>query len=176
MSLLPDLRTQRLTLTAIMPASLRLSHSDLSRHLVAEVPAIWPPENWEPHVFDFFDKHYAQAPHTIAWNRYVIVHSPTPIVIGTIGGFPKSPCEVEVGYSILDPWQRQGLATEALIALMKEIFADSRVHTICAQTFPHLLPSVRVLEKCGFQHLGSGEEEGSLLYRLHRPAVAGSDA
>jgi RimJ/RimL family protein N-acetyltransferase len=174
MSLLPDLRTQRLTLIAITQASLRLSNSDLSLHLAAEVPDIWPPEHWEPHVFDFFDKHYLEAPHTIAWNRYVVVHSPTPVVIGTIGGFPKTGAEAEIGYSLLEPWQRQGLATEALIAVLKEIFGDSRVHSICAQTFPHLLPSVRVLQKCGFQHVGSGEEEGSVLYRLHRPAIPSS--
>jgi [ribosomal protein S5]-alanine N-acetyltransferase len=176
MSLLLDLHTQRLKLVPILPASLRLSNSDLSRHLAVQVPGIWPPEHWEPHVFDFFDEHYAQAPHTMAWNRYVVVRSPTPVLIGTIGGFLKSSTNVEVGYSLLEPWRGQGLATEALAAVLKEILSDNRIQTICAQTFPHLLPSVRVLEKSGFQHIGNGEEEGSVLYRLHRETFTGSDA
>jgi ribosomal-protein-alanine N-acetyltransferase len=175
MSSLPDLHTLRLTLVAILPSSLRLSNSDLSQHLAAEVPAIWPPEHWEPHVFDFFDKHYLESPRSIAWNRYVIVRSPTPVVVGAMGGFPKSATEVEIGYSLLEPWQGQGLATEALVELLKEIFNDSSVHTICAQTLPHLLPSLRILEKCGFRPVGRGEEEGSLLFRLHREDWAGAN-
>jgi ribosomal-protein-alanine N-acetyltransferase len=176
MSTLLDLHTQRLKLVPILPTSLRLSNTDLSRHLAAEVPDIWPPEHWEPHVFDFFDQHYLESPHSIAWNRYLIVRSPTPVVVGAMGGFPKTANEVEIGYSLLEPWQRQGLATEALNAILKEIFADSRVHSICAQTLPRLLPSIRILQKCGFQHVGNGEEEGSVLYRLHRDTSPASDS
>lgn len=168
MSSVPDLLTQRLRLVAITPNLLRIETPSLSRLLSAEIPPNWPPEHWEPHVFDFLERHFCESPHAIGWNRYVVVRSPVPRLIGTVGGFPKSGTEAEVGYSILPLWQRQGLATEGLRAVMAEIFMRATVQSISAQTFPHLIASVRVLEKCGFQRAGSGDEEGAIRFRLQR--------
>jgi ribosomal-protein-alanine N-acetyltransferase len=167
--LIPDLLTQRLRLVAITPNLLRLDPPQLSQLLNADVPNLWPPEHWEPHVFDFLEKQYIQAPHTIGWNRYVVLRSPQPTLIGTTGGFPKSETEAEIGYSILEPWQRQGFATEGLRAVMSEIFTILTVQSISAQTFPHLTASVRVLEKSAFQYAGNGDETGTIRYRLQRP-------
>lgn len=168
MSSVPDLLTQRLRLVAIASDLLRSEAHDLSRVLGADVPENWPPEHWEPHVFDFLDRQYRESPHTIGWNRYVVVRSPIPTLIGTLGGFPKTPTEAEIGYSILPPWQRQGLATEGLRAIIDEIFKVPSVTSISAQTFPHLTASVRVLEKSGFARAGNGDEEGTVRYRLRR--------
>ena len=174
MSLAPDILTQRLRLVAITPALLRLDTPDLSRLIAADVPELWPPEHWEPHVFDFIEKQYRDAPHTAGWNRYVVLRSENPTLTGTMGGFPKTPTEAEIGYSILHPWQRQGLATEGLVALLEEVFSSPRLQTISAQTFPHLVASVRILEKCGFRPAGDGDEEGTIRYRLPRQSFAES--
>jgi [ribosomal protein S5]-alanine N-acetyltransferase len=90
------------------------------------------------------------------------------ILIGTLGGLPRTETEAEVGYGILPPWQRQGLATEGLLALLEEIRRRKSVLTFTAQTFPHLVASVRVLEKCGFAQAGAGDEEGTVRYRRGR--------
>ena len=169
MSFAPDLLTQRLTLVAITPSLLRLDAPQLARALNADVPGLWPPEHWEPHVFDFLERQYDRAPHTIAWNRYVLLRSQPGTLIGTIGGFPRNETEAEIGYSILGPWQRQGFATEALLAILNEISRTAAVETITAQTFPHLVASIRVLEKCGFAPAGAGDEEGTVRYRRTTP-------
>jgi ribosomal-protein-alanine N-acetyltransferase len=167
-SSVPDPLTQRLRLVAITSNLLRCDPAHLAGLLAAEVPQSWPPEHWEPHVFDFLESQYRASPHTIGWNRYVVLRSPTPTLIGTMGGFPKTETEAEVGYSILPFWQRQGLATEGLRAIMDEIFTVPSVTSISAQTFPHLSASVRVLEKSGFARAGDGDEEGTVRYRLQR--------
>lgn len=168
MPFIADILTARLRLAAITPDLLRLENSDLSRQLDAEVPDLWPPEHWEPHVFDFIERQCLDTPHAIGWNRYVVLRSPFPVLVGTLGGFPRTSTETEVGYSILSPWQRHGVATEGLRAVIDEIFRTTEVASIAAQTFPHLAGSVRVLEKCGFQHVGSGDDEAAIRYRLER--------
>lgn len=169
MSSTADILTQRLRLAAITPDLLRLDKPDLSRLLHAEVPDLWPPEHWEPHVYEFIERQSHETPHAIGWNRYVVLRSRIPVLVGTLGGFPRTSMETEVGYSILTPWQGYGVATEGLRALVDEIFLTREVSAISAQTFPHLVASVRVLEKCGFRHVGRGDDEGTVRYRLERP-------
>jgi RimJ/RimL family protein N-acetyltransferase len=50
---------------------------------------------------------------------------------------------------VLAKYQGLGYATEALRGLMEWIWEDERVASVCAQTFPALAGSVRVMEKCG---------------------------
>ncbi len=165
---IPDIVTPRLRLVAIVPALLRVEGETLGKRVGAEVPAIWPPEHWEPHVFDFFEELYSRAPYAMAWSRYVVTRTEPSTLIGTLGGFPRTETEAEVGYSILPPWQRLGLATEGLLALMDEIRRRESVETFTAQTYPHLVASVRVLEKCGFTLAGAGDDEGTVRYRRGR--------
>jgi [ribosomal protein S5]-alanine N-acetyltransferase len=138
----------------------------LARLLQAVVPPEWPPEHWEPHVFPFFRSQFANHPHTIGWSRYVVTrHQPT--LIGTLGGFPRTPEEAEIGYGILPPWQRKGFATEGLRALLTELFREPGVILATAQTFPHLAASLGVLAKCGFQAAGEGDDPGAVRFRLN---------
>jgi [ribosomal protein S5]-alanine N-acetyltransferase len=166
-----DIVTQRLrlvTITLELMHAERAGYAHLSGLLDAEVPSLWPPEHWEPHVFAFMEKQYAQSPQTLGWNRYVVLRGESPVLIGTLGGFPRGETEAEIGYSILEPWRCRGLASEGLMALMRKLFEVDKLESISAQTFPALTPSVRVLEKCGFRLNGSGEEDGAVRYRLER--------
>jgi [ribosomal protein S5]-alanine N-acetyltransferase len=167
----PDLFTQRLRLVAIKPEMLEAEAGEstsLSTLIKAKVPKLWPPEHWERHVFDFIQQQYREAPYTLGWHRYVVLQADPVTLVGTLGAFPKTPTEAEVGYSILEPWRRMGLATEGLRGLIAEVLKNESVETIVAQTFPNLLPSIRVMEKCGFTLDGAGDEEGSVRYRLRR--------
>jgi RimJ/RimL family protein N-acetyltransferase len=163
-----DILTKRLRLVVITPELMSMEPSVLRHLLHVDVPASWPPENWEPHVFDFMKQQRQSAPQTARWNRYVIDQTETPVLVGTVGGFPRTRTEAEIGYSILPPWQRRGLATESVRALLEEIFRDSSRQSVSAQTYPNLRASMRVLEKCGFQHAGEGDEVGTVRYRLMR--------
>ena len=58
----PDILTPRLRLVAIVPMLLRVEGARLAQCVRAEVPAEWPPEHWEPHVYDFLEALYGRAP------------------------------------------------------------------------------------------------------------------
>jgi RimJ/RimL family protein N-acetyltransferase len=167
--------TPRLILVALTPALLqaeRMQPTLLAHLLDAEVPSSWPPEHREPHVFAFMQKQYAEAPQTLGWHRYMLYRGERLTLIGAIGAHAPSVAEAEIGYSLLQPWQGAGLATEGVQALVAALFRDGTLQAITAQTFPHLAASVRVLEKCGFAFAGAGDEPGTVRYRLERSSHA----
>ena len=89
-------------------------------------------------------------------------------LIGNAGfkGKPGADGTVEIGYSILEPYQRNGYATEAVRSLIEWAFSVGDVNCIIAETLPDLLASIRVLEKNGFRFIGQGSEEGTIRYEL----------
>ena len=66
----------------------------------------------------------------------------------------------EIGYGILEEYQRKGYATEAVKAAVKWAFQDPKVTAIEAETEPDNRASQRVLEKCGFVPNGKNGKEG----------------
>src|SRR5215472_9241423 len=88
-----DLTTKRLRLVAITPAMLEAEDAadkTLAKILGAEVPADWPPEHWEPHVYHFIAKQYEEDPRTRGWHRYMLLpKNPRWVLIGAVGAFPK---------------------------------------------------------------------------------------
>ena len=173
-----DILTPRLRLVTLSPemidADAAGDYALLGSLLGAVVLPEWPPEHWEPHVFDFFRRQYAEHPHTIGWSRYVVTRV-SPTLIGTLGGFPRTQDEVEVGYGILPPWQRQGYASEGFRAMLAALFQEDRVSSATAQTFPHLDASLGVLRKAGFEPAGEGDEPGAVRFRLQRECFQNRD-
>ena len=135
-----DLATARLRLVSITGEMMDACTDTerLAYLLSAEVPASWPPEHWEPHVYGFIKEQVAKHPHTAGWNRFVLLHGERSTLIGTICGFPRTPSEAEIGYSLLEAWQRQGYATEGVRAFVAAMLRDDTVQSITAQTFPQL--------------------------------------
>jgi ribosomal-protein-alanine N-acetyltransferase len=168
---IPDVMTARLRLVAITNEMLDAETVDARRLeplLHARVPAEWPDENWEPHVFEFIRKQFVEHPETVGWHRYVILPGDEPVLIGAAGAFLKNEGEAELGYAILKPWQRRGFATESAWAVVEQVFALPHINSVIAHTFPHLPESIQVMEKCGLVPDGSGDEEGTVRYRLRR--------
>ncbi len=91
-------------------------------------------------------------------------------LIGTCGfkGRPSQEGTVELGYSVLAEFQRGGLATEAVAALLDWAFIHRSVSAAIAETRPENVPSIRVIEKNRFRPAGPGREAGMSLYRLAR--------
>ncbi len=175
-----DILTPRLRLVTLTPEMIDADRSRdyrrLSALLEAELPAIWPPEHWEPHVFEFILNMYATHPQTYGWPRYLALRSTPSILVGSVGASPRGQHEAEIGYGLLPGWQGMGFATEAAQALIAELLRDPSLHTITAQTFPTLAASLRVMQKCGMQFMGPGEEPGAVRYGLHRPQALMSSA
>lgn len=166
-----DICTPRLSLTTITLAMMDAEQTNLvvlARMINAQITFEWPPEYREPHVFAFMKRQYTECPHTIGWHRYLVLRAEPRILIGTVDGHPRSSSEAEIGYSIVSGWQGKGLATEAVQGYIAELFAGDALNSICAQTFPQLTRSLRVLEKCNFEVDGSGDEFGTVRYKLER--------
>ena len=167
-----EIVTARLVLIAITAetlASEQAGDGRLAELIGCEVGASWPPVDWEPHVFLLLLAQMERHPETIGWNRYVALRNAdgTRSLIGVAGAFwrEERPAECEVGYTILAPHEGKGLATEATLALIDLVRRDARIESLIAHTFPALVGSVRVMEKCGFAFEGDGEEAGTVRYR-----------
>ena len=74
----------------------------------------------------------------------------------------------EIGYGILEAFQGQGYATEAVQAACRWAFGHTEVTSLEAETDAGNAASQRVLEKCGFRANGTLGEEGPR-FTLNRP-------
>ena len=72
---------------------------------------------------------------------------------------------VEIGYGILEEYQRQGYAAEAVDAAVDWALQQPGVTRMEAETEPDNRASRRVLEKCGFLPTGTVGEEGPRFFR-----------
>ena len=172
------LETPRLTLVAATLPMLRaeLTRPDeFARLLGAEVAAPWPPPlNDEPSnrwMIRLLEENQDAA----GWGMwyFLLREGPGggPLAIGNGGykGKPSADGTVEIGYSVVEAYQRKGLGTEGARALIDRAFRDPGVTRVIAETFPDLTPSIRVLEKNGFVRIEGGSEPGVIRFELRRP-------
>jgi [ribosomal protein S5]-alanine N-acetyltransferase len=166
-----DILTARLRLVAITPSLLDIQEGApqlLGGTLGAIIPACWPNTDWEPHVYAFIREQLQSHPETIGWHRYLLLpEGESFTLIGSLGAHPLNATEAEFGYGILEPWQNRGYATEASRGLIEYLFRAGR-QRIRAQTFPSLKASLRVMEKCGMQPAGPGNEPNTVSYVISR--------
>ena len=106
---------------------------------------------------------------------YTVLHVESGRAIGGVSfkGAPGPDGLVEIAYGIDEAFQGHGYATEAAAALVDFAFADPRVRLVCAHTMRDAVASPRVLEKCGFTHVGEVvDPEDGLVWRFEkrRPA------
>lgn len=85
----------------------------------------------------------------ISWGMYL---KGEPKLIGSIGLWRTVPEHhyAEIGYSLLNEYQRKGLMFEAMIAALKYGFNEMQLHRVEANINPLNIPSQAILEKAGF--------------------------
>jgi len=107
------------------------------------------------------DEHATWGPRHVVLGRQAV---------GTIGCFaPPTDGETQVGYGMVPEVRGQGVATEALRALVAEA---ARVGVrLRASVAPENQASLRVLARCGFTELRGSNEDGELVLAL--PPVRG---
>lgn len=133
----------------------------------ARVPGGWPVEHYDQEALDYTRRVLEKEPETEYLMRYLVTRDGEPTVIGIVGGTaPDDDGNAVIGYSVLPDWQRRGFAGEALAALVEWMRADPRVQTVVGETYPHLIPSIRTMEHCGFTFAGEGSGEGIIKYEL----------
>jgi RimJ/RimL family protein N-acetyltransferase len=168
-----ELNTERLRL---IPATLELADADLhnrmefSHQLKATVLDGWPPPLNDASSMQYTIDYLRSHPEAVGWaDWYLVAKKHKPVAIG-MGGFKGVPAAgtVEIGYSLLPVFQKQGYAMEAVAALLDWAFGHEEVDRVIAETLPELTPSIRLLEKSGFANIGKGSEEGVIRFELTR--------
>jgi ribosomal-protein-alanine N-acetyltransferase len=74
----------------------------------------------------------------------------------SITSFPSYLCNL--GYSLGQTWQGQGLMAEALVAAIRYVFQELDLHRIEANYMPRNQRSARVLQKLGFRIEGEAKD------------------
>jgi len=169
---MPALKTARLSLVAMTPEMLRADaalNGSLAHQLGADLSADWPPVDFNVHVIETIAAQAHKTPQNLGWHRYVLLaKNRRRVLIGCVGGFPKQDGVVEIGYSILPEFQRQGFGTEAVSAHVEWLLKQQGVQGVTAQTFIHMLHSIKVMSACGLVFVGPGDDEGTVRYRRSR--------
>ncbi|MDB6111218.1 MAG: acetyltransferase, ribosomal protein N-acetylase [Pedosphaera sp.] len=173
----PILATARMALVAAKPQMVRAdlsNRAELGLLLNAAIPQAWPPPLVDAAALQWILKSVEADPDCLLWcARYFVLKEPR-VVIG-LGGFkgrPDATGTVEIGYSVLEQFQRCGYGTEAAAALCKWAFSHEEVRCVTAETFPHLTGSISVLKKNQFRLTGAGSEGDTIRFELARDRAA----
>lgn len=171
------IESRRLTLVA---ATTQLISADLagreefSKEINADVP-----ENWPPPLFGSAVMRVAleqlEDPAEHGWSIWYLLsrkeNPPRLRGICDFKGMPGPKGSVEISYSVLEQFQIQGYATEAVARLIVWAFSHQNVTEVTAETMPHMKQSIRVMEKNGLSFAGPGSEHGVVKYALAKTTV-----
>jgi len=160
---LPTLETKRLQL---IPFSLELKKAAVNdRARLVEMLGVYIPEHWPgpdlAEALPFFVKNMEKEPSESAWD-WIAIHKSDQAVIGDIGfmGRPNVGGVVEVGYSIIPEYRKQGYATETARSLIAWAFQETGIKVVIASCLDDNIGSIKVLEHVGMRRL---EPDGNML-------------
>ncbi len=145
----PELATRRLRLRQItaedLPDFYALRENDAVRTYIQRPPGTYQ------EVQEILNKSLASFAknETISW---AICFPGQPKLVGLMAFWriAREHHYAEIGYSLLPEFWRQGIASEALQAVLKYGFEQMRLHRVEADVDPGNTASVRLLEKFGF--------------------------
>lgn len=161
-----ELVSQRLRLVALTPQLAEWQVCDRQaffKALGVEPEPVWPPEQVGDGDISWIRDELKAHPQDAGWYCWVYISSIMKRLLGA-GGFKGAPDEtgtVEIGYSMLTSYREQGLATEAVMALLDWAYRDDRVRTVVAHTRDDRDASHRVLEKAGFRQTRRFRDEAA---------------
>jgi len=167
------IKSRRLNLIAATPELIKRDidgREFLGEALGVNIAKSWPPDLYGPQAMQFALTQLGEVSEQ-GWSFwYLLTPGDAGDLIGICGfkGRPDEAGSVEIGYSILSSYQCLGYATEAVARLVGWAFTHNNVNEVCAETLPHLIQSIRVLEKNGFEHTGAGSETGVIRYAITR--------
>lgn len=161
------LRTARLHLEPIrlplVEAVLRRDRETAERIAEAKLPDAWPGAVLVERAFSASLEHIQADPDQRLWGDrlMVIEREGQRVIVGSIvfHGRPGADGIAEVGYGVEEDSQRQGYATEAVLASVDWALEQPECHCVEATTFPWNLASIRVLEKVGMRQTTTRDHE-----------------
>ena len=170
----PRLRTTRLELVAAtleMALAERDDPSRLERDYGIRLALPWPPPLNDEASLAWSISVLREETGVAGWGYWYLTlpaanEGEARLAIGN-GGFkgkPDAAGTVEIGYSVLEDFQRRGYASEAVEAMVAWAFLQPGVRRVIAETYPVLIGSIGVLKKTGFRQVGPGSEEGVIRF------------
>lgn len=174
-----DIATPRLRLTPLDARLARLQTEDRAGFFDAlgvEPEPSWPPELMDEQAMAWTGERLQDQPGEVGWRQWVFVSPILNRLVGA-GGFkgrPDTDGQVEIGYAMLVSYREQGLATEAVLALIDWAYAQPGVRRIVAHTLVEGAASRRVLEKAGFVETGQSHDasqDADIVAYRHHPAA-----
>jgi RimJ/RimL family protein N-acetyltransferase len=149
------IETRRLWLRWPTATDSEALHEIVGRREVAEMTASWPhplPEGEAAHrIVQMRRANEDGLAIALALTRKV----DPDVVIGCAGAFATEPRTLSLGYFLAFEHHGQGYMTEAIAAVVDAGFRMSLAREIRAACWSHNAASRRLLEKCGFDHLGA---------------------
>jgi len=158
--------TARMRLIAAQLAHLRTELADpsqLAALLGVEVPASWPPGEYDRDAIVYFLSQYEiRGPEAIGWyGWYAVRRAQGPLTAQLVGaggyfGPPTAEGTVEIGYSIADEVRGEGYGTELAQALTERALRYPGVHRVIAHVAVDNVASHKVLKRAGFRFAAVG--------------------
>jgi ribosomal-protein-alanine N-acetyltransferase len=175
-----DIETPRLKLVALTADLADLQIRDrvaFFESIGVEMEPAWPPELMGEDTMCWVRDQLAACPKDAGWYFWVYISPVINRLVG-VGGFKGAPAasgQVEIGYSMLASYREQGLATEAVNALIDWAYEHGEVRRVVAHTRSDRNPSHRVLEKAGFvegQHSFGEDDQIEMIAWSHDRQLA----
>ena len=175
---LSQLESPRLVLVASTAAHVRTeleAPEQLGAMLGASVSSDWPSGEYDRDAMLFFLARLEEGgPAVEGWYGWYALSKSATIaeraLVGGAGYFgpPDADGTVEIGYSVLPQWQRQGVASEVVAMLVAHAMTFATVARVIAHTAEGNLGSVKALLNNGFVAEGSGDDPGTLRFARSR--------
>ncbi len=155
----PEIHTPRLLLRRMLKGDYR----DMFAY--AKDPLVTKYLLWEPHPNPNYTLRYLafvqQKYRSGEFYDWAVVHKKDGRMIGTCGftSFDFKHSTGEVGYVLNPAYWGQGLASEAVKAVVAFGFRELGLHRVCAKFMKGNNQSLRVMEKCGMTFEGYHRDE-----------------
>jgi ribosomal-protein-alanine N-acetyltransferase len=169
----PPVSSKRLDLVWMSPefmtALLEGRRLEAEAMLAAKIPADWPGDDErDVRLLRIRLQDMNVDPSTRPWLlRAIVLRQPHRAMVGHVG-FHWKPDEhgaVEIGYAAFPKYRRQGYAIEAIRGMSGWAKREHGIGRIVASVAPENEPSLRLLERLGFQQTGThwDDEDGEEL-------------
>ena len=128
-----------------------------SREFLTPWEPTWPADDLSRSAFRRRIRRYAEDLRTDQSYAFLIFRSTNGRLVGglTLANVRRGIVQAgTIGYWVGQPHAHRGYMTAALRVLLPSLFGELNLHRIEAACIPSNAPSIRVLEKCGFDREG----------------------